>query len=183
MRSPPRAALTDPARATQGCDYGPADYRSLSRSGGTSLRPVDRGAARDPIAQRWGHPLRVDRGALLAALGVFSPDTTAAGVRAGSGGSPAVAGWEYPRIREGARRAHASTSWGEEAGMRSDHEAGRSRGRRGRTPGTPVWVQSDLDDHSPGAIGLHGVPPAVHGIGVPHVPATAPPARPPDPSS
>ncbi len=44
---------------------------------------------------------------------------------------------EYPAIRAGARRAQATLFWGDETGMRSDHQAGRSWGRRGQTPEIP----------------------------------------------
>jgi len=41
---------------------------------------------------------------------------------------------EYPAIRELARRAKAQIHWLDEMGLRSDHQAGRSYGRRGETP-------------------------------------------------
>jgi len=44
---------------------------------------------------------------------------------------------DYPVIREAARRAGAEIQWGDEMGMRSDHQAGRTWGRRGRTPVVP----------------------------------------------
>ncbi len=44
---------------------------------------------------------------------------------------------QYPAIRALARRAQASIYWGDETGRRSDHQAGRSVGRRGRTPVIP----------------------------------------------
>lgn len=40
----------------------------------------------------------------------------------------------YPRIRAQALREKAEIYWGDETGMRSDHAAGRSYGRRGQTP-------------------------------------------------
>ncbi len=43
----------------------------------------------------------------------------------------------YPAIRALARREKATIYWGDETGMRSDHQAGRSFGRRGRTPVIP----------------------------------------------
>lgn len=43
----------------------------------------------------------------------------------------------YPAIRALARRERAEMHWGDETGMRSDHQAGRSYGRRGRTPVIP----------------------------------------------
>jgi transposase len=44
---------------------------------------------------------------------------------------------QYPAIRALARREQATIFWGDETGMRSDHQAGRSFGRRGRTPIIP----------------------------------------------
>jgi transposase len=41
---------------------------------------------------------------------------------------------EYPAIRAQARWEKAEIHWGDEMGMRSDHQAGRSYGRRGQTP-------------------------------------------------
>lgn len=40
----------------------------------------------------------------------------------------------YPTIRKLALREKAEIYWGDESGMRSDHAAGRSYGRRGQTP-------------------------------------------------
>lgn len=40
----------------------------------------------------------------------------------------------YPGIRAQALREKAEIYWGDETGMRSDHSAGRSYGRRGQTP-------------------------------------------------
>lgn len=44
---------------------------------------------------------------------------------------------EYPAIREQAQRERAEIHWGDEMGLRSDHQAGRSYGRRGQTPAIP----------------------------------------------
>jgi transposase len=41
---------------------------------------------------------------------------------------------EYPAIRAQARQFKAHIHWLDEMGLRSDHQAGRSYGRRGRTP-------------------------------------------------
>ena len=41
---------------------------------------------------------------------------------------------EYPAIRARAKEACAQILWGDEMGLRSDHQAGRSYGRRGQTP-------------------------------------------------
>ena len=48
---------------------------------------------------------------------------------------------EYPAIRESARQHQAQIHWLDEMGLRSDHQAGRSYGRRGETScGAPVSV-------------------------------------------
>src|ERR1700682_3791561 len=44
---------------------------------------------------------------------------------------------EYPSIRAQARQCNAQIHWLDEMGLRSDHQAGRSYGRRGQTP--VVW--------------------------------------------
>lgn len=44
---------------------------------------------------------------------------------------------EYPAIRAQAQREGAQIQWGDEMGFRSDHQAGRSYGRRGQTPVIP----------------------------------------------
>lgn len=44
---------------------------------------------------------------------------------------------EYPEIRRQAKRENAEIHWGDEMGLRSDHQVGRSYGRRGRTPVIP----------------------------------------------
>jgi transposase len=43
----------------------------------------------------------------------------------------------YPRIRAHAKRVGAEIYWADEMGVRSDHAAGRSYGRRGQTPVIP----------------------------------------------
>jgi transposase len=52
----------------------------------------------------------------------------------------AVTRWmqeEYPAIRRRARREKARIYWGDEMGLRSDHQAGRSYAPKGRTPVIP----------------------------------------------
>jgi transposase len=44
---------------------------------------------------------------------------------------------EYPAIRAEAKRVGAEVHWGDEMGIRSDHQAGRSWGRKGHTPVIP----------------------------------------------
>ena len=43
----------------------------------------------------------------------------------------------YPTIERDAKRAGAEIHWGDEMGLRSDHQVGRSYGRRGKTPVVP----------------------------------------------
>jgi transposase len=44
---------------------------------------------------------------------------------------------KYPAIRARAKREGTEIHWGDEMGLRSDHQAGRSWGRRGQTPVIP----------------------------------------------
>jgi transposase len=44
---------------------------------------------------------------------------------------------EYPTIRRQATQERAAIYWGDEMGVRSDHQAGRSYGLKGRTPVAP----------------------------------------------
>lgn len=44
---------------------------------------------------------------------------------------------EYPAIARAAKQAGAEIHWGDEMGLRSDHQTGRSYGLRGRTPVIP----------------------------------------------
>lgn len=44
---------------------------------------------------------------------------------------------EYPAIRGAAKRAKATIHWGDEMGLRSDHQTGTSYGRKGQTPIIP----------------------------------------------
>jgi transposase len=51
--------------------------------------------------------------------------------------APAVARWlqtEYPAIAQRAKAEGAEIHWGDEMGLRSDHQAGTSYGRKGQTP-------------------------------------------------
>jgi transposase len=97
-----------------------------------------REAVRDLIAQRWGVRLSVwTVGRYLRRWG-FTPQKPLR--RAYERDPVAVQRWlqqEYPAIRAVARREQATIFWGDETGMRSDHQAGRSWGRRGQTPVVP----------------------------------------------
>lgn len=44
---------------------------------------------------------------------------------------------EYPAIRRAAKKEGAEIHWGDEMGLRSDHQAGTSYGRKGKTPVIP----------------------------------------------
>ena len=52
----------------------------------------------------------------------------------------AVQAWlerRYPAIRRQAKQEKAEIYWGDEMGLRSDHQAGTSYGRKGKTPAVP----------------------------------------------
>jgi transposase len=48
---------------------------------------------------------------------------------------------EYPAIHKRAKAENAEIHWGDEMGMRSDHHAGRTYGRKGKTPEIPATGQ------------------------------------------
>ena len=97
-----------------------------------------REAVRDLIRKRFG--LRVSvwtAGRYLKRWG-FTPQKPVR--RAYQRNPEAVARWlreEDPAIQRQAKAAGAEIHWGDEMGMRSDHQAGTSYGRRGRTPVIP----------------------------------------------
>jgi len=97
-----------------------------------------REAVRDLIARKFGLRLSVwTVGRYMARWG-FTPQKPLR--RAYEQDPAAVRRWlrrEYPAIRALARRERAEIHWGDETGMRSDHQAGTSYGRRGRTPVIP----------------------------------------------
>ncbi len=97
-----------------------------------------REAVRDLIARRCGVRLSVwTVGRYLRRWG-FTPQKPLR--RAYERDPVAVRRWlskQYPAIRALARREQATIFWGDETGMRSDHQAGRSWGRRGETPVIP----------------------------------------------
>lgn len=97
-----------------------------------------REAVRDLIRRRYGLRFSVwTVGRSLRRWG-FSPQKPLR--RAYEQNPEAVRRWlqkEYPAIRALARRERATIFWGDETGMRSDHQAGRSWGRRGQTPVVP----------------------------------------------
>lgn len=97
-----------------------------------------REAVRDLITQRYGVRLSVwTVGRYLRRWG-FTPQKPLR--RAYERDPVAVRRWltrQYPAIRALAQREQATIFWGDETGMRSDHQAGRSWGRRGRTPVIP----------------------------------------------
>ncbi|MFQ5745488.1 MAG: IS630 family transposase [Acidobacteriota bacterium] len=97
-----------------------------------------REAVRELITRRFGVRLSVwTVGRYLRRWG-FSPQKPLR--RAYEQNPQAVRRWltkQYPAIRALARREKATIFWGDETGMRSDHQAGRSWGRRGQTPVIP----------------------------------------------
>lgn len=97
-----------------------------------------REAVRDLIAQRCGVTLSVRTvGRYLKRWG-FTPQKP---LRRAYERDPAAAQrWkeqEYPAIARQAKAEKAEIHWGDQLGMRSDHQAGRSYGRRGVTPVIP----------------------------------------------
>lgn len=97
-----------------------------------------REAVRDLIASRFDIQLSVwTVGRYLKRWG-FTPQKPLR--RAYERDPKAVRQWltkKYPAIRTCARREGATIYWGDEMGMRSDHQAGTSYGRRGKTPVIP----------------------------------------------
>ena len=97
-----------------------------------------REAVRDLIAQRYGVTLSVRTvGRYLKRWG-FTPQKPLR--RAYERDPQAVKRWkeqEYPTIVRRAKAENAEIHWGDQMGVRSDHQAGRSYGRRGVTPVIP----------------------------------------------
>ncbi len=52
---------------------------------------------------------------------------------------------EYPPIRRQAKRGKAEIHWGDELGLRSDHQAGRSYGQRGSSVANARWSGSSSE--------------------------------------
>ena len=101
-----------------------------------------RGAVREVLWQRYGVNASLTTiGRYLARWG-FTPQKPLR--RAFERDPEAVRRWleeEYPSIRQEARREDAEIHWGDQMGLRSDHAAGRSYGRRGETPVVPATGQ------------------------------------------
>ena len=94
-----------------------------------------REAVGDLISQRFGIKLSVwTVGRYLRKWG-FTPQKP---LRRAYERDPAAVGrWlreSYPALRAQAKREKAEIHWGDEMGLRSDHQVGRSFSRRGRTP-------------------------------------------------
>ena len=94
-----------------------------------------RQAVRDLIGERFGLSLSLwTVGRHLRRWG-FTPQKPVR--RAWERDDAAVQLWlkaEYPRIRRQAKAAGAEIHWGDEMGLRSDHQAGRSYSPKGQTP-------------------------------------------------
>jgi transposase len=94
-----------------------------------------REAVRDLIAQRFGIRQSLSTvGRQLKRWG-FTPQKPVR--RAWERDPQAVETWlkrEYPRIKRQAKREKAEIHWGDEMGMRSDHQTGRSYSPKGKTP-------------------------------------------------
>jgi len=97
-----------------------------------------REAVRDVIERRFGVRVSVSTvGRYLKRWG-FTPQKPVR--RAYERNPKAVQRWleeEYPAIRRRAKAEGAEIHWGDQMGLRSDHQAGTSYSRRGRTPAIP----------------------------------------------
>lgn len=97
-----------------------------------------RPAVQQLIEQRWGERLSVwTVGRYLRKWG-FTPQKPLR--RAYEQNPIAVKHWleeEYPAIARRAKRENAEIHWGDEMGLRSDHQAGTSYGLKGNTPVIP----------------------------------------------
>jgi transposase len=94
-----------------------------------------REAVRDLIEQRFGISVSPRTAGRYLARWGFTPQKPVR--RAYEQNRRAVAAWlknEYPAIRAQAKREKAEIHWGDEMGLRSDYQAGRSYARRGHTP-------------------------------------------------
>ncbi len=97
-----------------------------------------REAVRDLIARRCGLSISVRTAGRYLKRWGFTPQKPAR--RAYERDPAAVKRWkkeEYPAIARQAKAQKAEIHWGDQMGLRSDHQAGRSYGRRGKTPVIP----------------------------------------------
>lgn len=97
-----------------------------------------RQAVADLIERRWGRRLSLSTvGRLLKKWG-FTPQKPLR--RAFERDPKAVQKWldhEYPAIAQEAKKQGAEIHWGDEMGLRSDHQTGTSYGLKGKTPVVP----------------------------------------------
>lgn len=97
-----------------------------------------REAVRDLLAQRFGVQVSVRTvGRYLAGWGLTPQKPLR---RAYERDPVAVERWldeEYPAIEKQAKAENAEIHWGDQMGLRSDHQTGTSYGRRGQTPVIP----------------------------------------------
>ena len=97
-----------------------------------------REAVRDLIQQRTGVVVSVRTAGRYLKKWGFTPQKPLR--RAYERDAVAVKRWkqhEYPAIAAQAKAENAEIHWGDQMGVRSDHQAGRSYGRRGQTPVVP----------------------------------------------
>lgn len=97
-----------------------------------------RDAVRELISDRFGVPLSLSTiGRYLKKWG-FTPQKPLR--RAYEQNPKAVQAWlneEYPAIHNEAKKQGAEIHWGDEMGVRSDHQTGTTYGRKGQTPVVP----------------------------------------------
>lgn len=97
-----------------------------------------REAVRDLIQQRCGLTISVRTAGRYLKRWNLTPQKPMR--RAYEQDPEAVRRWkqkEYPEIRRRAKRENAEIHWGDQMGVRSDHQTGTSYGRRGETPVIP----------------------------------------------
>ena len=101
-----------------------------------ALCAVDQGSgARVAVAKVRSAGFGVDGGTLFASLGSDPAEAGATSVRTKSGRGTEMAGGRISMRFENRRDSvKAQIHWLDEMGLRSDHQAGRSYGRRGQTP-------------------------------------------------
>lgn len=101
-----------------------------------------REAVRDLIARRCGLNISVRTAGRYLKRWGFTPQKPLR--RAYERDPVAAKRWkqeEYPAIEKQARAANAEIHWGDQMGLRSDHQTGTSYGRRGKTPVIPCTGQ------------------------------------------
>src|SRR2546426_12412522 len=133
-----RTAALPALGSSSGSHHRAVDSEPVPGPVAFAVRAVDAGsgaAVAGPTVRR--ARVGLDGGALFAGLGSDATEAGAARLRTKPGRRGRWLKKEYPAIRAQAKREKAEIHWGDEMGLRSDHQAGRSYGRRGQTPVVP----------------------------------------------